>query len=146
MRPFVFFIKGFIYLCEGCPCVLERINWWTWRVLASHLIPMSGSLEIHSLTKLEYTVIPSGISNSQIKHVKGTPNVPYKVFNCFSKASDHLVHSFSTFKASGTTSLLVLSLWSFCFLMIAARSPAFLSSERKLFWSSPTNVGTLLTR
>ena len=57
-----------------------------------------------------------------------------------------MVQSFSPFKAPGESSLLMLSLWSFCFFMIAARSLASLSEERNLSWSSPTNVGTLLTR
>ena len=119
-----------------CPCVLEMINGWTWRVLVSYLIPMSGTLAINSSIKVEYTVVPSGISNSRITYIKGTPNVPYKVFNSFSKASDHLVQSFSPFKAPGAVSMMMVSLWSFYFLMIAARLPAFLSAERKLSWSS----------
>ena len=122
------FIKGFTHSCEGCPCVLERINWWTWHVLASYLIPISGALAIHSSTKVEYTTVPSGISNYRITFVKGTPNVPYKVFNWFSKASDHLVQSFSSFKAPGPAYTLMVSIWSFCFFVIVARLPASLSA------------------
>ena len=120
------------------------INWWTWRVLSSYMILMSGALAIHSSIKVEYTTVPSEISNSRITYIKGTPNIPYKVFNWFSTASDHLVQSFYPFKAPGATSMLMVSLWYFCFFMIAAHSPASLSAERKLSWYSLTNVGTLL--
>ena len=100
----------------------------------------------HVWSNILSTVVPSGIFNSRITNVKGTPNVPYKVVNWFSKASEHLVQYFYTFKAPGAAFILMVSIWSFCFLMIAARLPAFLSAERKLSWSSPTNVGALLTR
>ena len=79
-------------------------------VLASYLIPMSGALAIHSLKKVEYTTVPIGISNSQITYVKGTPNVPSKVFIWFLKAYNNLSQSFYPFKAPGSASLLMVSL------------------------------------
>ena len=92
---------------------------------------MSGDLTMHSSIKLEYTVVPSGISNSRITYVKSTINVPYNLFSWFLKASDHLVQSFSSFKAPDAASVLMVSLWSFYFLMIVASLPAFLSPEKK---------------
>ena len=74
------------------------------------LIPDKWRSKKHSSTKVEYTVVSSEISNSRITYVKGTPNVLYKLFNEFLKASDHLVQSFSPFKALDEASLLMVSL------------------------------------